>query len=163
MLSKKYKYLSRAACLAALLLLFISCTGGDDDGRRLGETIVGTWQRGWNEGDIIIEGNVGDEFTPDKIDYDLFIFQGDGSYNGMVRKGSFFATEVEEGEVVFKGNYQCDNSNLKLEGQSGFGYQSLLLQILSFTDDIMQVRYVDETYHVTVTLTIRKISDSVDY
>jgi hypothetical protein len=38
-------------------LLAVSCSGGDDDGRRLGEEIVGTWQRGWNEGDIIIEGD----------------------------------------------------------------------------------------------------------
>ena len=29
------------------LLFFVSCGGGDDDGRRLGEVIVGTWQRGW--------------------------------------------------------------------------------------------------------------------
>ena len=42
--------------MTALLCLF-SCSGGDDDGRRLGEVIVGTWQRGWNEGDIIIEGD----------------------------------------------------------------------------------------------------------
>ena len=37
--------------------LMTSCDGGDDDGRRLAEHIVGTWQRGWNEGDIIIEGD----------------------------------------------------------------------------------------------------------
>ena len=30
--------------MTALLCLY-SCDGGDDDGRRLGEVIVGTWQR----------------------------------------------------------------------------------------------------------------------
>ena len=39
------------------LLLLASCGGGDDDGRRLGENIVGIWQRGWEEGDVVIEGN----------------------------------------------------------------------------------------------------------
>ena len=148
-------------------ILLMSCTGGDDDGRRLGETIVGTWQRGWNEGDVVIEGNVGEivgeELKPEDIGYDLFIFQGDGSYNGMVRKGSFATTMIEDGDtLVDKGTYQCDNSNLKLEVNTGLGHQSLLLQIVSFTENTMQVRYVNESYHVTVTLLIRKISDSTE-
>jgi hypothetical protein len=64
--------------------------------------------------------------------------------------------------VVDKGTYQCDNSNLKLEVNTGLGHQSLLLQIVSFTENTMQVRYVNESYHVTVTLMIRKISDSTE-
>ena len=83
--------------MAALLCLF-SCSGGDDDGRRLGEEIVGTWQRGWGEGDIIIEGDP--DTKPDNLTYDLFYFYGDGDYNGMVRKGSFLSVDTE-GEMIF--------------------------------------------------------------
>ena len=53
MLSKHVLFLCRAACVAALFFL-IGCGSGDDDGRRLGEQIVGTWQRGWGEGDVVI-------------------------------------------------------------------------------------------------------------
>ena len=51
----------------SLLLLFTvhcslftlySCGSGDDDGSRLGEQIVGTWYRGWEEGDVEIIGDV---------------------------------------------------------------------------------------------------------
>lgn len=50
------KFLYRAAMVAALVFL-TACGGGDDDGRRLGEMIVGTWQRGWGEGDVVIDGD----------------------------------------------------------------------------------------------------------
>ena len=76
MLSKKLLY--RAACLAALLFVF-ACGGGDDDGRRLGEVIVGTWQRGWGEGDVVIEGDT--DLRPENFAYDQFVFNDDGSYN----------------------------------------------------------------------------------
>ena len=64
----------RAAIMAALFLIG-ACGGGDDDGRRLGETIVGTWQRG----DVTIEGMA--DLTPEDYDLDQFVFYADGSYN----------------------------------------------------------------------------------
>ena len=144
--------------MAALLCLF-SCSGGDDDGRRLGEEIVGTWQRGWGEGDIIIEGDP--DVKPDNLTYDLFYFYGDGSYNGMVRKGSFLTVDTE-GEMIFKGTFLCDNNNLKLDCVNSEGEsRKILAQVLSFTDKEMQIRYVNDEYDVTVTVIIRKVSDSV--
>lgn len=158
MLSKKLKYIYRAAFLTALLCLF-SCDGGDDDGRRLGEEIVGTWQRGWNEGDIIIEGDP--DTKPDNFTYDLFYFYGDGKYNGMVRDGSFLTVDTD-GEMIFEGTYQCDNNNLKLDCVNSEGEsRKILAQVLRFTDKEMQIGYVNDEYDVTVTVIIRKVSDSV--
>ena len=158
MLSKKFKYLYRAAFMAVLLCLF-SCSGGDDDGRRLGEEIVGTWQRGWGEGDIVIEGD--SDIKPDNLTYDLFYFYGDGDYNGMVRKGSFLTVDTE-GEMIFKGTFQCDNNNLKLDCVNSDGEpRKILAQVTWFTDKEMQIRYVNDEYDVTVTVIIRKVSDSV--
>lgn len=140
-------------------LLAVSCSGGDDDGRRLGEEIVGTWQRGWNEGDIIIEGDT--SVLPENLTYDLFYFYGDGDYNGMVRNGSFLTVDTD-GEMIFEGTYQCDNNNLKLDCVNSSGERrKILAQVLSFTDNQMQIRYVIDEYDVTVTVIIRKISDSV--
>ena len=145
MLSKKLKYIYRAAFLTALLCLF-SCDGGDDDGRRLGEEIVGTWQRGWNEGDIIIEGDP--DTKPDNFTYDLFYF--------------YFLTVDTDGEMIFEGTYQCDNNNLKLDCVNSEGEsRKILAQVLRFTDKEMQIRYVNDEYDVTVTVIIRKVSDSV--
>ena len=158
MLSKKIKYIYRAVLMTALLCLF-SCSGGDDDGRRLGEEIVGTWQRGWNEGDIIIEGDP--DTKPDNFTYDLFYFYGDGKYNGMVRDGSFLTVDTD-GEMIFEGTYQCDNNNLKLDCVNSEGEsRKILAQVLRFTDKEMQIRYVNDEYDVTVTVIIRKVSDSV--
>ena len=158
MLSKKIKYIYRAAFMTALLCLF-SCSGGDDDGRRLGEVIVGTWQRGWNDGDIIIDGDP--DIKPENLTYDLFYFYGDGKYNGMVRDGSFLTVDTE-GEMIFQGSYQCDNNNLKLDCVNSSGEsRKILAQVLWFTDKEMQLRYVNDDYDVTVTVIIRKISDSV--
>ena len=152
------KALYRAACLAALIFL-CSCGTGDDDGRRLGELIVGTWQRGWNEGDIIIEGDP--DTKPDNFTYDLFYFYGDGKYNGMVRDGSFLTVDTD-GEMIFEGTYQCDNNNLKLDCVNSEGEsRKILAQVLRFTDKEMQIRYVNDEYDVTVTVIIRKVSDSV--
>lgn len=148
MLSKKSSY--RAACLAALLFAF-ACGGGDDDGRRLGEVIVGTWQRGWGEGDVVIEGNT--ELRPGDFIYDRFIFNDDGSYNGMVRKGTFIAYDIYDG-IIFEGNYQCDNHNMRLEPN---GEGKILAQVVSFTDNTLKLRYENEEFNVTVTLIIRKI------
>jgi hypothetical protein len=144
--------------MAALLCLF-GCSGGDDDGRRLGEVIVGTWQRGWNEGDIIIEGDP--DMMPDDFTYDLFYFYGDGGYNGMVRNGSFQTVDTD-GDIIYEGTYQCDNNNLKLDCVNSDGEpRKILAQVLSFTDNQMQIRYVNDEYDITVTIIIRKISNSV--
>ena len=146
------KIFYRAVCLTALLFLF-ACGGGDDDGRRLGEIIVGTWQRGWNEGDVVIEGDT--DLKPENFAYDRFEFHDDGSYNGMVRKGSFIAYD-KEGYIIYEGNYQCDNHNLKLEPTTGEG--TLLAQVMSFTDNTLMLRYENEQYNVTVTFIVRKLS-----
>ena len=130
----------------AALFLIVSCGGGDDDGRRLGETIVGTWQCG----EVVIDGDT--ELQPEDIDLDKFIFQADGTYNGMVRQGSFVATDVE-GENVMEGSYKCDNSTLRMES----GRQVIVAQVVAFSDDMIQLRYVNETYHVTISLTLRKL------
>ena len=86
------------------------------------------------------------------IDLDKFIFQADGTYNGMVRQGSFVATDVE-GENVMEGSYKCDNSTLRMES----GRQVIVAQVVAFSDDMIQLRYVNETYHVTISLTLRKL------
>lgn len=132
----------------AALFLIVACGGGDDDGRRLGETIIGTWQRG----EVVIDGDT--ELQPEDIDLEQFVFRADGDYNGMVRKGSFVATDVD-GETVMEGNYQCDNNTLRMESRQ----QVIVAQVESFTDDMVQLRYVNENYHVTVSLIIRKISN----
>lgn len=140
--------------MTALLCLY-SCDGGDDDGRRLGEVIVGTWQRD----EIIIDGDT--SIKPEDLTYDLFYFYGDGDYNGMVRIGSFLTVDTA-GEMIFDGSYQCDNNNLKLDCVNSSGERrKILAQVLSFTDNQMQIRYVIDEYDVTVTVIIRKISDSV--
>ena len=113
-----------------LSLITISCGTGDDDGRRLGELIVGTWQRGWGEGDVIIEGDT--NLEPEHYD--------------------------EFGDVIYEGQYRCDNNNLKLEFTDEEGRkQKILAQVLSFTEDTMTIRYENEEYNVTVTLILRRL------
>ena len=140
----------------AALLFFLGCTGGDDDGRRLGEMIVGTLQRGWGEGDVVIDGDT--ELQPENFTYDKFIFNNDGTYNGMVRKGTFVTID-KEGELIFEGDYQCDNSNLRLEFlDEGGRKQKILAQIVSFTEHEILLRYDSDEWGVTVSLKIRKSS-----
>ena len=116
--------------------------------------IVGTWQRGWGEGDVIIEGDT--DFQPEDFSYDLFVFKGDGSYNGMVRDGSF-ASYDEFGEVIYEGRYRCDNNNLKLEfTDEGGRKQTILAQVLMFTEDTLKIKYENEEYNVTVTMVLQK-------
>lgn len=144
--------------LLFLLLLFLSCGTGDDDGRRLGEYIVGTWQRGWGEGDVIIEGNT--DIDPLSFSYDKFVFLPDGKYNGMMREGSFSSYD-DFGDVIYEGTYRCDNSNIKLEFINEEGRkQTILAQVVSFTESMMTIRYENEEYNVTVTIVLRKESDA---
>ena len=145
------KVICRAACLAALFSA-LSCGGGDDDGRRLGEIVVGTWQRGWGENDVIVEGDT--ELSPENFAYDRFEFNADCSYNGMVRKGTFVAYDTY-GNIIYEGTYQCDNHNLKLEPSTGEG--KMLAQVVSFTDDTVILRYENEDYNITVTFIVRKL------
>ena len=136
--------------LFLLSFLFLSCGGGDDDGQRLGEVIVGTWQRGWDKGDIVIDGDT--ELKPEDFAYDQFVFRDDGTYNGMVRKGTFVAYDTK-GYIIFEGDYQCDNHNMRLEPK---GEGKMLAQVVFFTDNTLQLRYENEEYHVTVTFKVRK-------
>ena len=140
------------------LLTFTSCGSGDDDGRRLGELIVGTWQRGWGEGDVVVEGDT--NFQPGDFGFDLFIFHDDGTYNGMIREGSFSCYD-EFGYVIYEGRYRCDNNNLKLTFTDEGGHkQTLLAQVLMFTEDTIKMKYEDEAYNVSVTMIIRKTERS---
>lgn len=137
-----------------LPLMLMACGTGDDDGRRLGELIVGTWQRGWEEGDVVIDGDT--DLQPDNFTYDKFVFRDDGNYNGMVRKGTFTAYDTE-GEVIYEGDYQCDNNNLKLTYLDENGTKrSLLAQVVSFTENTILIRYDYEQKGITVTFIIRK-------
>ena len=152
------KLLYRAAMVAALVLL--TACGGDDDGRRLGEMIVGTWQRGWGEGDVVIEGDT--DLEPDNFTYDQFVFRGDGNFNGMVRKGTFTAYDTE-GEVIYEGDYQCDNNNLKLTYLDDSGAKrSLLAQVVSFTENSIVIRYDYEQKGINVTFIIRKLNNATN-
>jgi hypothetical protein len=142
------------------LLAATACGGGDDDGRRLGEMIVGTWQRGWGEGDVVIEGDT--DLEPDNFTYDQFVFRGDGNYNGMVRKGTFTAYDTE-GEVIYEGDYQCDNNNLKLTYLDDSGAKrSLLAQVVSFTENSIVIRYDYEQKGINVTFIIRKLNNATN-
>ena len=146
--------IARASAFFVLLLLLIGCTGGDDDGRRIGDTIVGTWQRGTNPDDVVIEGD--SELDPDELPIQKLTFLGDGTYNGMVRKGSFQALS-KDGEITSEGTYQCDNSNLRLEYIDEYSEkQKLLMQVVSFTEEVVRLRYVMGTFGVTITVNIYK-------
>ena len=146
--------------MVAALVFFTACGGGDDDGRRLGEMIVGTWQRGWGEGDVVIDGDT--DLGPDNFTYDPFVFRGDGNYNGMVRKGTFTAYDTE-GMVIYEGDYQCDNNNLKLTYvDDGGAKRSLLAQVVSITDSSVLIRYDYEQKGITVTFIIRKLSNETN-
>ena len=67
--------IARASAFFILLFLLIGCAGGDDDGRRIGDTIVGTWQRGTNPDDVVIEGD--SELDPDELPIQKLTFLGD--------------------------------------------------------------------------------------
>ena len=144
--------------LLLLPLLFLTgCGGGDDDGRRLGDHIVGTWQRGWEEGDVVIEGDT--EWRPEDFSYDLFVFRDDGNYNGMVRNGSFAAYDIF-GDIIYEGNYRCDNNNLKLEFKDEEGIKrTILAQVLMFSEEFLQIKYENESPAITVTLILKKNSN----
>ena len=140
-----------------LPLMLMACGTGDDDGRRLGEMIVGTWQRGWGEGDVVIEGDT--DLEPENFAYDQFVFRGDGSYNGMVRKGTFSSYD-EFGRIIYEGEYQCDNNNLKLQYTDEEGVKrSILAQVVAFDETSIRFRYEEERYNITVTFIIRKLSN----
>jgi hypothetical protein len=139
-----------------LIFLLLSCGSGDDNGLRLGELIVGTWYRGWGEGDVVIEGNT--DFKPEDFSYDFFIFNDDGTYNGMVREGSF-ACYDEFGDLVYEGKYKCDNNNLKLEYVDEDGInRKVLAQILMFSTGSMKIQYEYDSSgkNVVVTMILRK-------
>ena len=165
MLSSNMVKLVRKAGLAGLLLLLLtSCGVGDDDGQRLGEYIVGTWQRGWGPGDVIIEGAPEPEnpddpgWTPDRFSYDKFIFYDDGTYNGMIRTGSFVVLG-KLGETIFTGEYKCDNSNLKMDFTNEDGQRGAILALVrSFSETTLVISYEAEELasDLRVQMTLRK-------
>ena len=139
------------------LFTLTSCGVGDDDGRRLGDYIVGTWQRGWGTGDVIIDGDT--DLEPENFVYDQFVFRSDGTYNGMVRKGTFSSYDTE-GSIIYEGDYQCDNNNLKLQFVDEDGAKrTILAQVTEFTDTSIRFRYEEEQYNIAVTFIIRKLSN----
>ncbi|MBR1409742.1 MAG: hypothetical protein IJ580_01405 [Prevotella sp.] len=138
-------------------LMLMACGGGDDDGRRLGDQIVGTWQRGWGEGDVVIEGDT--DLKPENFTYDQFVFRGDGKYNGMVRSGSFSSYDTD-GDIIYEGEYQCDNNNLKLQYIDEDGTkQAILAQVVAFDNNSIRIRYEEERYNIAVTFIIRKLNN----
>ena len=153
------KLLRKAGLAGLLLLLLSSCGVGDDDGQRLGEYIVGTWQRGWGPGDVIIEGAPEPEnpddpgWTPDRFSYDKFIFYDDGTYNGMIRTGSFVVLG-KLGETIFTGEYKCDNSNLKMDFTNEDGQRGAILALVRSFSETTEKRS-DSVHHSSSTYSVR--------
>ena len=136
-----------------LLPLFVGCGSGDDDGGRLAEQIVGTWYRGWEEGDVEIIGDV--SVSPEDFIYHYFNFDGDGTYNGMVRDGSFCAFDIY-GDTIYAGSYKCDNDNLRLEYTSeGNRKQKIQARVLSFDDMAFKLEYKNTDTDVPFTVRIK--------
>ena len=145
----------------SLLLLFtihcslftlISCGSGDDDGSRLAEQIVGTWYRGWEEGDVEIIGDV--DLKPEDFIYHYFVFSGDGSYNGMVRDGSFCSYDTD-GDTIYAGTYKCDNDNLRLEYLQGNQKQKIQARVMSFDDKTLKLEYKNTDLDVPITVRLK--------
>jgi hypothetical protein len=144
---------------AALLLLtplisslLLSCGSGDDDGNRLAEQIVGTWYRGWSEGDVEIIGDV--DVAPEDFIYYYFTFAGDGSYNGMVRDGSFTAYDIYD-NTIYTGTYKCDNDNLRLEYTEAGRKQKIQARVLSFDEKTLMLEYKNTDLEVPVTVRLK--------
>ena len=163
--SNMVKLLRKVSLAGLLLLLLTGCGVGDDNGERLGEYIVGTWQRGWGPGDVIIEGAPEPEdpddpgWTPERFSYDKFIFNGDGTYNGMIRTGTFTVLG-KQGETIFTGDYKCDNSNLKMDFTNEDGQRGTILALVrSFTETTLIISYEAEELGasgIRVQMTLRK-------
>jgi hypothetical protein len=133
-------------------LLLLSCGSGDDDGSRLGEQIVGTWYRGWEEGDVEIIGDV--DVAPEDFVYHYFKFEDDGTFNGMVRDGSFCAYDTY-GDTIYAGTYKCDNDNLRLEYTDGNRKQKIQALVLSFDDMTIKLEYKNTDLEVPFTVRIK--------
>ena len=144
--------MSNKLYLFLLLPLFVCCGSGDDDGSRLGEQIVGTWYRGWEEGDVEIIGDV--NVSPEDFIYHYFKFEGDGTYNGMVRDGSFCAYDTY-GDTIYAGTYKCDNDNLRLEYTNGNQKQKIQARVLSFDDLTIKLEYKNTDMDVPFTVRIK--------
>ena len=138
--------------LLLFLPLFICCGSGDDDGSRLAEQIVGTWYRGWEDGDVEIIGDV--DVTPEDFLYHYFTFSGDGTYNCMVRDGSFCAYDIY-GNTIYAGTYKCDNDNLRLEYPQGSQIQKIQARVLSFDDMTIKLEYKNTDLDVPVTVRLK--------
>ena len=144
--------MSNRLFLLLLLPLFICCGSGDDDGSRLAEQIVGTWYRGWEEGDVEIIGDV--DVSPEDYPYYYFTFSGDGTYNGMVRDGSFCAYDIY-GHTINAGTYKCDNDNLRLEYPEGDQVRKIQMRVLSFDDMVIRLEYKNTDMETPVTVRLK--------
>ena len=77
----------------------------------------------------------------------------------MVRKGTFSSYD-ELGRIIFEGDYQCDNNNLKMQFLDEDSVKrTILAQVVSYTEDSILIRYDYEQKGITVTLIIRKLSN----
>ena len=74
----------------------------------------------------------------------------------MIREGSF-ACYDEYGIVIYEGQYRCDNNNLKLTfTDEGGRKQTILAQVLQFSENTLKIKYEEEDSGITVTMVIRK-------
>ena len=74
----------------------------------------------------------------------------------MVRNGSFAAYDIF-GDIIYEGNYRCDNNNLKLEFKDEEGIKrTILAQVLMFSEEFLQIKYENESPAITVTLILKK-------
>ena len=70
----------------------------------------------------------------------------------MVRKVTFAAYDTS-GELIFEGNYQCDNDNLRLSPTSGEA--TIVAQVDSFSEQTIILR-ITLDIDVFIKVTLRK-------
>ena len=80
--------------------------------------------------------------------------------NKDIKMINTFSSYDTEGEIIYEGDYQCDNNNLKLQyTDEGGTKRTILAQVVEFTDTSIRFRYEEEQYNITVTFIIRKLSN----
>jgi hypothetical protein len=77
----------------------------------------------------------------------------------MVRKGTFSSYDTY-GDIIYEGDYLCDNNNLKLQYLDESGVKrTILAQVVDFDATSIRIRYEEEQYNIAVAFIIRKLSD----
>ena len=108
---------------------------------------------------LVLGSVAGDLAMSSSSSYDKFIFNGDGTYNGMIRTGTFTVLG-KLGETIFTGDYKCDNSNLKMDFTNEDGQRGTILALVrSFTETTLIISYEAEELGVSgirVQMTLRK-------